>query len=519
MNPTISIRDLYTMSYPVGPAVAEDPMAEGRLSLLFDNQNKLVSQLNHEKALIIGRKGSGKTTLLVSVQLSEPTAEIIYLPSNDIFAKIVREVNKLSDGVVFVEQVGRLWDFIFWGIVINHVAATYDDKDLSEYCRALGIEDVDEPYILIEKMLSTIKSFPPTDWPIPEKIAYKKFSNHSFLQAKQIAVTILKRAKAQIYLLMDSLEEFQLHIPSCAAAIAGLLRCLGEFNEMRRAPVVLRCCLPAERYFDYTEVSTNPLKDFRGGMLLHWSAGELIQLCAVRYSKFLEEYNPEFYRDYMRDLNLHKRDDLEKFWDLIFPNPVVGRLGIHERPIAYILRHTQLLPRHFIVYMNEIISRSLKEASAAYDISSDYVQQGISEVEGMVLDQILQSYTTPTRDVRRACAETLKELKTTFTWSDFDTIAGKVTKRGIPGVSDSSELMSILTEIGAVGRVVGKSEKYYEGVFEYMVPHKLVLSERDSFCIHPVFTEAFNVNTDYEGIKAIYTYWSGITDSDLAHWM
>ena len=105
------------------------------------------------------------------------------------------------------------------------------------------------------------------------------------------------------------------------------------------------------------------------------------------------------------------------------------------------------------------------------------------------------------------------------TWSDFDQIAGKVTKQGISGASDGTELMSLLTEIGAVGRVVGQSEKYYEGVFEYMVPHKLVVSNRDSFCVHPVFTEVYNVESEFEGAKPIYTFWSGITGDDLEHWM
>lgn len=77
----------------------------------------------------------------------------------------------------------------------------------------------------------------------------------------------------------------------------------------------------------------------------------------------------------------------------------------------------------------------------------------------------------------------------------------------------------MLTEIGAVGRLVGETDRYYEGVFEYMVPNKLIYSSRDRFCIHPVFSEVYNVNADYEGVKPIYTFWSGITDSDLAHWL
>ena len=85
----------------------------------------------------------------------------------------------------------------------------------------------------------------------------------------------------------------------------------------------------------------------------------------------------------------------------------------------------------------------------------------------------------------------LKELKTIFNWDDFSAVAAKVTKTGILGVTDRTELMSLLMEVGAIGRVVGDSEKYKEGIFEYMVPHKLIFSDRDIFCIHPVFSEYF----------------------------
>jgi energy-coupling factor transporter ATP-binding protein EcfA2 len=517
----ISVSDLYTPSFPLGPHISPERLERPELELLFDPENKLVNQLNHEKSVIVGRKGSGKTTLLTSVQIldKDKKSRFYYLPSSDLFAQIVREINGLSDGVVFVEQVGRLWDFVLWGVVFKFVASTYKDKDIASFCSALGLTDEQSPYEIISRMLVTIKSFPPVDWPLPEKIAYKQIGNLSFLKAKEIAAARLAREKTTIYLLLDSLEDFKLDIPSYGTALAGLLRCLGEFNEPRIKSVVLRCCLPAERYFDYMKLSTNPLKDFRSTMLLHWSAGELIHLSAVRYSKFLKEYYPDFYNREIRDLILTDRQHLEKFWNLIFPDPVRSRLNVDENPIAYIMRHTQLLPRHFIFFMNEIISDSLKQENKAYGIDSSRIRTGIRKAEPYIYEQIIEAYTTPLQQPKQACDHVLKELNSTFTWSDFDKIAQKVTKLGIPGASDRAELMRLLTEIGAVGRVVGKSERYWEGVFEYMLPNKLAFSEVDKFCIHPVFSEVCRVNVDYPGAKAIYTYWAGITDADLEHWM
>ncbi len=424
----------------------------------------------------------------------------------------------MSDGTVFVEQISRLWEFILWGIVFNKIVSSNSKEDLVDFCKALGIEAKQEPYEVITTMLNSIRSFPPNDWPIPEKIAYKKFGRYSFLHAKQIAINKLIQENRQLYLLMDSLENFRLEIPSFNSALAGLLRCLGEFNARRGDPVILRCCLPAEQYFEYTKLSTNPLKDFRGGLLLHWNAGELIHLCAIRYSRFLKEYYPDFYEKKVQGLSFDKREQLQKFWNMIFPYPVINRLKIEEKPMAYILRHTQLLPRHFIVYLNEVISRSIKQDDKAYDIDSVHINSGVFHLESTVRDQILEAYNTSFRNPREACERTLKELKTVFDWNEFSAVAARIIK-SLAGVTDRTELMSVLTEVGAVGRVVGDSEKYQEGIFEYMVPHKLIFSDRDKFCVHPVFSEVYNVNKDYEGIKAVYTYWSGITDSDLKEWM
>jgi hypothetical protein len=516
----VEIRDLYTPTFPLGPAVAPTDLADReRLALLFDPENKLVSQLNHDKSLIIGRKGSGKTTLLGSVQLLETKAEFFYLPASTIFTQIVKEINELSDGVIFVEQVGQLWDFVLWGPVMKMIAEKYGETEIASFCKALQIDEQDNPYEIITTMLSTIKKFPPTEWPLPEKIAFKKIGSVSFLQAKEIATARLKAEKMYAYVLMDSLEDFKLHIPNFSLALAGLLRCVGEFNETPKASVILRCCLPIERYFDYMALSTNPLKDFRAAMLLHWDAGELIHLSAVRYAKYLKEYHSTFFHDHIKSLELKNRAHLRKFWDLIFPDFVTNRINIEERPIAYILRHTQLLPRHFIFLLNEIISRSLKHDQRAYGIDSKHVRLGIFESEERIFEQIIEAYSTPYQDPRAACQSALKELRTIFTWSEFDKVASKTTRLGIPGANNRTELMSLLAEIGAVGRIVGESKRYTEGVFEYMVPHKLVFSERDSFCIHPVFSEVCQVNTAYKGIKPVYTYWSGIIGSGLEEWM
>lgn len=509
----------FTQTFPLGPSIAPPVTDRERLQLLFDAENKLVNQLNSEKSLIIGRKGSGKTTLLSSVLIANPPPGYVYLPpseASDLFAKIIRAINELSQGVTFVEQVSRLWEFVLWGPIFPQILLHQDIPQLRDFCTRLNIQTDASPYEIVSEMLKAIRGFPPQDWPLPEKISYKKIGGLSFLQAKRIAVDVLKEKKSRVYMLLDSLEDLDLDIPAYAAAIAGLLRCLGEFNEQTDGRVILRCCLPAERYFDYQQLSTNPLKDFRYNLLLHWSAGELIHLSAIRYAKYLEKFEQKFYNHEIKRLNFKRREDLLKFWNLIMPNVVKNRLDIEENPLAYVLRHTQLLPRHFIVYLNEIISRSIHEDGKAYGIDARHIKSGVAEKEQDVYAQICQAYRGGRRyNPFEVAPSVLRNLRNVFERDEFDDVAGR---EGIRGIMGRTELLGYLSEIGAIGRVVDDTEKYVEGVFEYMVPSRLVYADRDRFCIHPVFSEICHVDVEFEGAKPVYTYWSGITDSDLAFW-
>jgi energy-coupling factor transporter ATP-binding protein EcfA2 len=516
------IESLFTPTFPLGPTsneVAQDTANDlERFKLLFDKNNKLVSQLNSELSLIIGRTGSGKTTLLASVELLHPEATTIYLPPSDVFSDIVKHVTRLSENVVFPEQVSRMWDFIFWGVIFHYISVNYKDERVLEYCTNLNIPiKLSPPFVVINSMLDTLEQLPPSDWPLPTKIAYIKMGTYSFLQIKQFCIDILQAQNCRIFLLMDSLEDYKLNLPAHGVAVSGLLRILGEFNERKDSNVILRCCLPAERYPAFSDLSSNQLKDFRWGILLHWTAGELAHLSAARYMKYLEHYNPDIYRKHFRRLRINDRKDLNEFWNIVFPYPVINKFGTKETPIAYILRHTQLLPRHILLLMNEIISRSIKmDDGKVIGIDPIHIIAGISDKESFLVKQILTAYANPNFPLHEVTSNVLRELPTVFDWSDFDAVAGRLSKRFN---TDRTEMMSKLSEIGAIGRVVDTTDhRYVDGVFEYMLPSRLIFSERDRFCIHPLFTREFNANSNYDGAKAVYTYWSGIVDSELEHW-
>jgi hypothetical protein len=520
------LKDVFTHTTPLGPLMAPKGLdASGISRALFDNETDLVRQFNERKNIIVGRKGAGKTSLLTSVALSNERCIAVYLDdieAANVLTEILSEISDLSADIAFVEQTAKLWEFLFWGLVIVRIVVEYGDQTLERYLAACGIGRADyakSPYVLISRQLQMARHLPPESRPLALKIRYYEFDGLNFIEAKARALVVLERHDVKAYVLIDSLESYQLDSMKHATALAGLLRCIGE-STYDGDRCLFRCCLPAEIYHDIMRMSSNPLKDFGGQLLMHWDAIDLWQLCARRYNEFLRIHAPEVHERINRErLEFNRRKDVFEFWSKILPTDIVNDTGHKEKTVAYLTRHTQLLPRHLIHILNEITSLSVKSASTVEAISAEVVKRGLGVAEAGIKDQIEQAYSFHSPRVGDMCNLLLRELKTKFTWQEFDRVFGTITKKfgeRKSGRKSGAEVIDILIEIGAVGRFVEETENYNIAIFDYMVPNRVVASLRNEFCVHPVFAGAYNSDARYPGAKPIYAYWSREIPRELA---
>lgn len=509
----------FNVTFPLGPLEAPTINSDKEIQrLIFDEQNSLYKSMNHDITLIIGRKGSGKTSLLNSVYFEGNTDRDIIVPlesgpAADIFARVVEEIDLIASDTALVEQVSNVWEVLIWGIVFRKLLDYESDNVIEAYTDGFNIRDFrGSPYEMIDRQLEVMKSFPPAARPVPQKVRYTQVNDVTFLEVRDRALEILIKSKRSAFVLLDSLEDYVLHRNENSAALAGLLRCVGLITQ-QRTPMIFRCCVPAEKYHDLLKLSQNPIKDFQGSILLHWDAGDLWKVAAKRYATYLNLYVPDYYQRHVRQLDLDNRKDTFKFWAQIFPKEIKNRLGFVEKPVPYILRHTQLLPRHCLLILTEILRRSIKVDRDPAIVVERNIVEGVFEAENTIKAQILQAYRTPYEHADEACNQLLRELPTHFNWQQFDFV---VSKRSDSIKSlDRWELMELLIEIGAVGRFISETDRYFIAVYEYMVPHRLNVSLRDTFCIHPVFTETYGANKSYEGVKPVYTYWSTAVPDEL----
>lgn len=473
-------------SPPFGP-VDTLPDIQGRVPLaqLYDDRNELYQRIGRGPTLVIGRRGAGKTAYLAYLANAYIEADgrtIIWVDSAELFSLIAGTLE--STEFQFVENVSELWMASLWLVVMQELyhkfSAVRSDK-LSRIAKFLnmlvpGPTRVDTSTIVAEYLEHRTTS--KVDEMRPSEAAAREF---------------IRENNLRLVVLMDSLETYRLERPAHRLSMAGLLRCIGQLATERAFE--FRGALPAELYPELLQLAENPLKDFSSSKIIFWSAAELISLAAKRYAIYLRVNLPTFYRDKIAHLDLDSRKDVKVFWGLFFSERVLNHTGQLEEPIVYILRHTQLLPRQLLMILNNIFSRSMTIYRTVTSVPDHLVKEGILEVSGIITQEIMSSFRWKYPLLNSACSACLPHLPPYFSFGDLHRSYVRLgyNRKGEMGFSDFREM---LTTAGVVGVVTSESERYVSGIFEYSAPHRLIVSEKDRLCVHPLFSIAFRTPDD-----------------------
>ena len=185
-------------------------------------------------------------------------------------------------------------------------------------------------------------------------------------------------------------NDFHLDIDSVSHSLQGLLKFVGSMNKPRDV-VDIRFCLPSELFRQITKISSNPNKDFRRALKLQWTASELVLIGAQRLGLYLGLYYPEFVRG-MSPLDLTKRTDALALFNKVLPEKIINQAGFQEETVSYILRHTQLLPRHFLMLLNSIFKgTNAISGSNPFPINEERIINGVRKVEEFIVSEIFVS--------------------------------------------------------------------------------------------------------------------------------
>ena len=487
------------------------------LKLLFEKQNRTYKSFRNRPSIIMGRRGSGKTSYLRSVYFDDQYDDYVEIPTANVLEHIASVVQDLSSDTVFTETLWKLWEKTLWTCALAQIrnksqSVTGELMVIDEYLKRMEINNGETSDSVLWKLAGLYKGVVENNPKNGLSEVLRQFDHRNFEGAKTVASNRLKSSGKRIVILMDSLEDFKLNIESVEHAIQGLLKCAGSMNNPRDV-VDIRLCLPTELTNKVLEISANPLKDFNREVKLEWTAKELISIGAQRLVYFIGLYYPHLLKG-KSPLEELTRDEAQALFKVVLPEKVTNQRDFQESSISYILRHTQLLPRHFLILLNSIFKRmGVTQILHPFPVREDKIIYGIRQVEERIVKEIFGAFKMTHPNAEEVCKRCLPQLGHVFSVGALRQVFVRHGK-AVFHEGEYFEFQQMLIEIGAIGRVVpgSDSDLYIKGKFKYTVGHELTINYEDSLCIHPLFSGIYS--TDGKKERPVYPDGSGVNDQD-----
>ncbi len=530
---------------PFGPVASEEITDRQLWEELFDRENQVYTDLkSKDPALVIGRRGAGKTAFLFALTTDTPTINVKVNTSTAVaeVADVRRELSGLGV-TLFTAHVADIWDAVLWHSCLSQIVLqpngaidVHDHRfqEIRSYLEDLGGAGYvpDEGEVLAafcHEFVDQVKSRP--------IIARNPsmFTVHDTRLAQIVADArgLCAAAKVAPVLLMDSMEDFRDVLDRHTKTFEGLFMHIGR-SAQPAAPYRIRFSFPAELINVLGAMAANPLKDFGKRILLQWSAGEIAQIAAYRFSLYLRMYHADFLesKPALARPGTYDRGDAFELLKFVLPDSVSGELGVREDTIGYVLRHTQLLPRHLLRMLNAVWSKNAANGNPPTEVDEAAVVEGIRIIETDIVNEIFKAYELVHPLAYEVCRAIVKHLPRRFgnsllqkTYNRHgkaalrraykkrlaqDESAALSIDQDLP-LMDYFDFRSMLGEIGCIGRVIPDKEtdRYCVAYFEYAMPGRLGLGDEDEFCLHPLFSGVFQAkDTSGEDPKAVYPYGS-----------
>lgn len=494
---------ILTIREPFGPRDTESVINLGLTSadLLFDRSNLIYSQATgpSRPTYIIGRKGAGKTAFLRGSMVSGP--QRVELRTATVYHEMMSVLRRYdqSRGRLFVEQAAEIWLALFEHVAAFHACRTASPDDPPNELQVLWDylgEPVDGPgdaTPVTERFLATLQRRIMDDSVVglSEVVEGLSWGGVSFGAARQALSVVLGRRPQPLIIVMDNLEDLHARMFELQEVLASLFRCVGRViaeNQDNR-PFGLQICLPSELFDQIHDISANPEKDFRGSYLtIYWTAKELLKLAGTRLRLYLLAHHPDQLDGLARRAD--QIDESEFGVALLraaLPPRIHNGLGAEEDPVAYLLRHTQLLPRHLIEILNSVFTVQLPESSP-WAVTENAVLAGTRAAERMIVNGIFAAHSASFPLARDALNRLCDRLEICFPAKELRKVFTRQGIRKLTGL-DFDQFLAMLFTLGVVGVRIDQTLRYDKAHFQYTFDATLNIDEDlDHLCFHPLFT-------------------------------
>lgn len=526
--------EILTRSHPLGHNVYEftdDRYNPDLYHILFNwHPDQFHEENGFKPSIILGRRGSGKSSYLNNLSHKKNVIPVIVKSWDivDLIDKYVKLILK-NQTDVDSERVAEIWQLAFLTLATNKLFKSLpNDKKLEEFLDRSPLKSIlikSGAKALLRETFNIVKKKIISDKDNEFDLSIILESNnilHNSLSEWETELSDIALANDKVVIIMidnpEKIEQsnnnyltmFKETEKSRWNTYSGLLSLLARFNEGKTG-VQARYCVAAEQYFFLQEKSNSILKDFSNMQLLHWTSGELLSALAHRYMIYLQLHpmnrNQEKY-EMLKKIDIYKRNGAFEFFLNIFSSEITNKRGFSENTLTYLLRHTQLLPRQLILYVNEAIKRAL-DFNKNYDLTnlnSSYIKEAIHSLEDLCASEIIESYSSIFPEGKELM-ETLDDLPLIDTVGAIETNWAKLGAKKVLNkysayptvVVESTRFKKFLIEVGIIGKVVKSSKNgYVNAVYEYTLPSHLHANSSEKFAVHPLFANIASPNRYYE---------------------
>ncbi len=510
-----SLKFYVTKEQPFGPIDSTQIEDYEVLDLLFQRQSRVYKSFQSRPSIIMGRRGAGKTSYLKSVYFQGEYKFYVEIPTPKIIQYISDTIQNVRKENLYVEIMSELWEKTLLTCVFVELCKldlpTSNKLDvINEYLKRLDIQknaSINAVLLRLDIMYRETMIHHPQNG-ISEIL--KKIDLANFEGAKVSAIECLKADKAKYVILMDSVEEFRIGDESIEHAIKGLLKLAGKMNAPKDV-IDIRLCLTTELKPIIYRVSSNSNKDLARKDELEWGTADLVLIGAQRLMYFLGLYYPDMIRGKSPFDRLNRAGAFELF-KKVLPEKITNQNDVEEVAISYILRHTQLLPRHLLMLLNSIFQRSFaRQEGDLFPVTREDVLYGVRQVEESIVEEIFSTFNILHPDAKEICKRCLPQLKKTFKLGGLHRVFNQHGKTVFVG-GEFTDFYRMLVEIGVIGRVSDVSDLYITAQFRYAIGHELNLSYDDDLCVHPLFSGIYG-GVNNEDQRPVYPEGNSLEDN------
>ncbi|MGJ8625720.1 MAG: P-loop ATPase, Sll1717 family [Sulfitobacter sp.] len=511
----MALRRNFSESNPFGPSSARDIERESDVQeLMFNTQNDIWREYQTGTRLIVGRRGAGKTTILRRTSSTSHFYVVHRIP----LAEYMEEVRDLifddpqDYRKISAEITSKKWDRIVNVSLMSRVIAedhNYQFARIKKYLSSIGVA-TDSP---LKDRLNNLRklSVDATNTVVSLAVNAALLVLNEFSTEYEDALLeldeYLTEKNRKVVAIIDNIEEYHVDDHQVKMVVKGLLKCVGDFGNGLRQ---IRLCIPAEVWFETREISSSITKDFSDTMVLHWSPIELLRIAAWRYLVGLAAYDSPEIKKFL-DVDLNNRDHIHRVIANFLPKEILNRGGKKEITVVYLLRHTQLLPRQFILLLNTAFAGGGVPGNFNVKEVEEGLINAVQEFEQNVCEQVYNAFNFKYPFAKNLCKRIVPNLPRFFTEKDLEAVFRAKGKKVLienrhvvePDIEDFKE---ILFELGVLGRVKGKSTVYADAEFEYAMPGRLVVSRRDEICLHPAFSGAYETVENRDSEHYVYPH-------------